>query len=140
MIKKLLLVLTIISVSACAPRGESKTLEEVLQLSQDRYSEASEEAGSVKVAGVLKQTSRHLESLLGGDPTGQSKLMYETANLLSDLTQNAGYTSRPAMTELVNQYRELGHIGRAERDQVALLVSRTYSILASELETTKFQL
>ncbi|MCB0317678.1 MAG: hypothetical protein KDD56_02910 [Bdellovibrionales bacterium] len=142
-IKTLLLGLILISVpvfTACAPRGESKTLEQVLKSSQERFSKANQRAGTVVVADVLSQTKDHLETLLSQQVNGQDKLMYETANLLAKLTENAGYTSRPAMTELVSQYRELGHIGNAGQNEVTLLVSRTYSILASELETTKFKL
>ncbi|MEZ4754503.1 MAG: hypothetical protein R3A13_09390 [Bdellovibrionota bacterium] len=138
--KKLFLFVSLIFLSACAPRGESHTLEQVLKSSQDRYAAASEQAGALKVANVLNQTKQHLEDLLTDENAEQTKTIYETANLLSELSTKAGYTSRPAMTELINQYRELGQLGQAESDQLTLLVSRTYSALASELETTKFQL
>jgi hypothetical protein len=68
------------------------------------------------------------------------------ARLLATLVTKAGYTSRPSLGELSAQYRklaaDLNAAAGTENEQVVstarLLVARTYSLIASELETVRF--
>jgi hypothetical protein len=55
---------------------------------------------------------------------------------LSELTTYAGYTTRPALGELAEQW--IGLKASAEAPSTRLLISRTYGVLASELEAVGF--
>ena len=65
----------------------------------------------------------------------------KVAEVLTGLVKVAGYTSRASMGEIIMQHRVLG-VDAAKGDvnaaRVKLLVARTYNVLTSELETTKF--
>lgn len=135
------LVLTVIS---CAPRGESKSVDEVLAIQRSKFTEQRDGAN---LSGPVKQ---ELDSVAAGLETlSQLKkgeavepLAVKVSEGLTVLISDAGYTSRPALSELISQYRVLSADQASENGGAAvkLLVARTYSALASELETTKFQL
>ncbi len=126
----------------CAPRGETKTLEQILELAKSRFSSALtvNDGGSAQAvgSGTVKSLEQALLSAENGEP-GLGKTLAEIGNNLAVLTSSSGFTSRPAMNELSLQYRHLGSSGNASAEQVKLLASRTYNLLASELETTGFK-
>lgn len=128
------------SLNACAPRGETRTLDEILASSKARYSQSSS-AVSQDVGATLSNISRQLEALVAGDAMHAGQDLGNIAEALSGLAAKAGYTVRPAMGELTAQYRNLasgaGH-GQVTAAQIKLLAARTYDLLAGELETTKF--
>lgn len=126
----------LIALSSCAPRGESKSLSEVFEAAKTRYTTARSGA-----QGIAELQS--LESTLS---SWVSKPSYDGARKISDtlrtLIVKTGYTSRPAMGELIEQYQTIGFDKSAMKispSRVKLLVARTYNLLASELETTAFR-
>jgi hypothetical protein len=126
------------TLSACAPRGESKSLAEVLETAKERYALVKDEAKSPKVVEALKSVLAELESVEKARGVLAESSADKVALTLNGLIEHAGYTSRPAMTELMNQYLYVSEHGAENADATLLLASRTYSLLASELETTKF--
>lgn len=135
------------SLIGCSPRGESKTLDQVLALQKEKFDSASKSA-TPDTLSLVNNLGTQLERL-GQGSIGQGNIeqssatpakLEELANSLSLATDKAGYTSRPAMTELVAQYRALSLEKHVESNALRLLLARTYSILSSELETTRFSL
>jgi hypothetical protein len=135
-IKSLVIVGSVIAISACAPRGESKSLSEVLDGAKTRYAEAS---GKTQVEG-LSALEGSLANLIENPSAAGAKSISET---LRKLIMKTGYTSRPALGELIEQYQIIGFDTSempVNRARVKLLVARTYNLLARELETTAFGL
>lgn len=161
-----LLVFTVVSMtflSACAPRGETKSLDEVLQIAKYRYEDAATKNKlDSKTQAVLEDIKSHLSTLEEKvDETKDRVAFLSTARAmdssLRELILHVGYTTRPAFSEIISQYDNLAFAdGDRERvtqvsqdadpsrwefspSSVKLLVARTYTLLAQELETSKFQ-
>lgn len=127
-----LLLVAIISFNSCAPRGESKTLKEIFEIQQNEFNSAL--AKSVNVPNEVKELAKLLPmQLVEFSPT---KVIVNMDKLIN----KAGYTVRPAMTELRDQYKHLSKAKKANSAAIKLLVARTYSIVAEELNTTSFRL
>lgn len=127
----------------CKPRGETKTLAEVLAAAQARYADASKAEVPSEVAGMLDKVNADLQALISSDDlTGATDKLAAIGEAIAALVSKAGFTSRTALSEVAVQYRTLsGASGETlTAAQVKLLASRTYAILAAELETTKFGL
>ncbi|MBX7143660.1 MAG: hypothetical protein K1X79_04345 [Oligoflexia bacterium] len=135
------LVVLMCCLSACAPRGETKNLDEILAASKARYSRVSSAMAQQDVGAALSTVSKHLEALVSGDAMHAGQDLGQVADLLSQLVSKSGYTVRPAMGEIMAQYRNLasssGHT-QVTSAQLKLLAARTYDLLSGELETTKF--
>ncbi len=143
-IKFLSILVITLSIVSCGPRGESLSVDQILTVQKDKY---SNHLNSSQVNSSLLSNLNGISAALdlisseGGAKQVNDKAKVISENL-SDLIVKAGYTSRPALSELVTQYRVIAS-GAGASDKPAtikLLVARTYSALASELETTKFQL
>jgi hypothetical protein len=110
----------------CGPRGETKTLDEVLANAKLRFVKVGISGSSQEVQGILGEVQKNLETI---------------ASSLNSLVSKSGYTVRPSMGEIMAQYRALaeqaGH-GSVSAAQLKLLAARTYELIASELETTRF--
>ena len=89
-----------------------------------------------EVAGLLSE----LDAMLKNPEGEAARRAPVVGDRLSALVKRAGYTARPAFHELTNQFRMLSETGKGNPGAVKLLVSRTYGLLASELETTRFLL
>jgi hypothetical protein len=124
--------------SACAPRGESKSLTEVLEAAKERYALVKDVSTSPEVTDSLKAVLTELDAVENSKGVLATSNANKLALTLNGLIEHAGFTSRPAMTELMNQYLHVAEHGAQNADATLLLASRTYSLLASELETTKF--
>lgn len=128
------------AVGGCGPRGETKSLDEVLSLARDRYQTALEGVNETELRSSLDELSSRLDmmSSTSGSLVSDAK---SVSKLLADLTNRAGFTARPALAELSGQYREVGArvVPADEQGRVKLLVTRTYNLLASELESTQFK-
>ncbi len=135
-LKNLLVLGLSCSISACGPRGETRTLDDVLQSSKQRFTNAQGASIPQTQAAILKEIPGRLEQLAGAATPQSAKTAGEVADLLSSLISHAGYTARPALAEIVTQYRMLPTAQASAAPR--LLVARTYSLLASELETTHF--
>lgn len=157
--------------NGCAPRGESRSTEEVLESSRARFEQALSQSPEVdQQTSLLKNiaigletmveignSNKSAESFAFGQPVQASDMKKvrgvagDIAAQLLTLTSRAGYTSRPSLGELANQYRVIASFGTSTVEQtalgtgelstgaIALLAARTYSLLASEVETTGFQ-
>lgn len=127
---------------ACAPRGESHSLSQVLESAKFRYAKVQQ----VQVPGDLMPNLQvlvgSLESLLKNSVSSAKSDAKQVASAIDILVGHAGYTNRPAFGELLYQYLAIsnGETSRVSDATIKLLVSRTYSLLASELETTQFKI
>ena len=148
---------------SCAPRGETKSLEEVFQIAKTRYERSlSAVELSADTDSALSQVGESMQELLQADTTDEvAKAAARVETLLGELVVKAAYTNRPAMGELLKAYRGLtGESGRevalsiSSREEGAtadhersvanletrkLLVARSYNALSQELETTSFR-
>lgn len=137
-----------LAVCSCAPRGETQTLSDILSQQRDRYRSAELKAKDVPVKAQLDQISQKLASIeTVQDPNAIKPATGELRAAIAELLPHAGYTVRPGMTEIMNQYGALANGSQVTTDpalagspEIRLLLARTYSILASELETGKFSL
>lgn len=140
---KICLCLALIAMSSCAPRGETKTLEEIFSAEEVRYNELKDVSTPAGVGAALTQLNTLLPELVNQSSSDSNVASAsEVATLLTGLRDRAGYTSRPALGELVKQYRQLELSLKDEivdSGKVKLLVARTYSALSSELSTTGFR-
>jgi len=147
-LKLVAVVLSIFALASCGPRGESKSVQEVLDTARDRFAkediaalkpEASQNVQALvrEIEGMVKATDRLVTDGNGAVSEGAARAVTN----LEAVIERSGVTVRPAIAELTNQYRMLA-IARdpINPGAVKLLVARTYSTLCSELETSKFSL
>ncbi len=147
--------LLLLVASGCAPRGETKSLDEVLGLARERFTSVQKRvpsgALSAEASKSLDQAMKAIDGALAASSIGEQAAQAKSLeSAFSDLLPNAGYTSRAALTEVKKQYGQIAEQVSAEvaglppaADQVAkvkLAAARAYTILASELETTGFNL
>jgi hypothetical protein len=128
--------------SGCGPRGESHTVDQILSDARGAYQQVSNSA-SGDAANTLKSLSASLDKLAGIGGGGDAKVVSgEIVNTLTGLSTKVGYTVRPGLAELVNQYRTVSEDKAASvgAPNLKLLVARTYSLLTSELKTSQFKL
>ncbi len=130
-------------VSGCAPRGESHTVEQILADARSAYQSVVVSAPT-ETAAALKFLAASLDRVAGIGGGGEAKVIsQDIASMLSDLSLKAGYTVRPAMAELINQYRTIATSADVTvsigAPNLKLLSARTYSLIASELKTTQFK-
>ena len=133
------LVALVLSCTGCLPRGETRTLDEVLTTARERFQRVEQTAVGSDVAQTIKQISARMEGTIqasAGDSARED--LRQVGDMLDSLILRAGYTSRPALGEISAQLRALGAAQHVETAQVKLVVARAYGLLASELETTKF--
>lgn len=120
-------------------RGESKSISEVLQIARTRYSDAQSLGLDRSVVSTLEKTTGELNEMLD-KKQGRATRAAQVADLLNALSPRANYTTRPALIEIIKAYRSIAENGAPNDVAVELLVARTYSLLASELETGEFRL
>lgn len=133
----------VLALAGCMPRGETRTLAEVLSSAQARYTDASKAGLPADVTAVLDKVSADLQTITSTDDMGGvNGTVAAVGESIAGLVTRAGFTSRAALNEISLQYRMLGSdsAGTLTPAQVKLLASRTYSVLAAELETTRFAL
>jgi hypothetical protein len=126
---------------ACGPRGESKSLNEVVERAQAKFFESAARFDNPGVNENLKSVSRLLDESAKSDGVRDGNRCRRISQLLSDLVGAAGYTSRPAFGEIIHQWNELAERGGDEKGTLEtqrLLSGRTFSLLTSELEGGKF--
>lgn len=125
----------------CQPRGETKTLEEVLRGAEVRFERVLGAAGpnAARLEAVTTSLRTVADALKGFRTSGSgiaTDHYLQIGQTLSDLSSHAGYTSRPALGELADQW--LGLTAAVDAPSTRLLMSRTYEVLASELEGVGF--
>lgn len=131
-------------VTGCGPRGESHTVDEVFRDAKQGYVDVSGKATS-DVGTSLKTLSGSLDKLAGLGGGGDARqISGEVAGTLTTLSAKAGYTARPALAELINQYRSIANSSGASitlgAANLKLLAARTYALLTAELATSQFRL
>ena len=125
------------SLSSCAPRGENKSVDQVLSIQNTRYNTAKGSANvDAQVGDLLSKVEAKLKIMADGD-VKELNIISDTSVLLNQLIEKAAFTTRPALNEIIVQYRALSG-SQVSNAQMKLLAARTYSVLSSELETTKF--
>ena len=132
--------------SGCAPRGETQNMNDLVAQARDRLRVAEQGAAASPAKQQVAQVIEKLAAMEKvQDPAILKPATLEVSALLSDLMPRAGYTVRPSFAEISAQYRELGNGAPVTTDsskpgapEIRLLLVRTYSLLASELETGKF--
>jgi hypothetical protein len=134
---------SLLLVAGCAPRGESHTVEQILTDARNAYQSVSA-SYSGDVAPSLKTLSGALDRLAGIGGGGDAKqVSQEIAQQLTTLSGKIGYTSRAAMAELVQQYTSVAQDSSSGASlgapNLKLLAARTYTLVTSELKTTKFK-
>ena len=139
--RKIISLILVLNLTACEfPRGESKSLSDVLKISQERYAAATKSLNSPEINTQLSSIEAALNELIADPNTGRKEKATQVASALFALVQSAGQTSRPALYELAQQFVAIAKVPSAEEAQLKLLASRTLSALASEAETTGFSL
>jgi hypothetical protein len=138
-----------VAVLGCQPRGESRTLDEIFTDARSAYqssalSSSPSAAGGV-IAEELKGLALSLDKLAGINGAGDGRTVSaDVAETLSQLIEKAGIPSRPAIAELINQYRTIADGAGAPpvlgAPNLKLLAARTYSLLKSELSAAAFRL
>lgn len=149
MIRAVVVASFLIVLCACAPRGETRSLQEVLEASQQRFAAAWEGELSSEARPILEGVKAQLSAAINAsDPDVLAGISKDISQKLALLKPYAGYPTRPALIEIRSQYAQISQQpgglegGNSQQIQarVKLLVSRTYALLASELETTRFRL
>lgn len=134
----------VVLVTGCGPRGESHTIEQILNDARANYSDMSAQVAP-EIGAALKTLTSSLDKLAGLGGGGDARQVSAgVAEGLTNLLPKAGFTQRPAMAELVNQYRALSSATGAPltlgAPNLKLVAARTYSILSAELTSTKFRI
>lgn len=137
--KKLLITVSSIALLTGCLRGESKSLDEVFSIAKDHFQAASQQDVPPEVSNALKNIQQNLESALA-QSNAQSVIgsINQISGDLTEILPKTGYTVRPALTELRNQFMELSDKSGVNEEEIKLLASRTYSALEQELNTSKF--
>ncbi len=148
----------VLTFSACY-RGEVKSLDIVLSRAKQRF-ETLKKSASKDVTPILTTAIAAMESLsVDSDSKLIAVKVTQVASALDELVYHSNYTVRPAMTELALQYRRIAEnkgipktklarsvsvtpsvSAKHEFATIKLLLARTYSLLASELESSRFEL
>lgn len=127
-------------ITGCGPRGESRSLDEILASAKSEY-HAQIASVTPEIKPDIDRLTRGLErSLAGVDVASDVRADFsEVEGAMMNLIGKAGYTSRPALGELMSQFRSIANGENSySKEQVVLLVARTYFLLSTELKTAKF--
>lgn len=132
-------------VVGCQPRGESRTVDQIFTDARSAYQSSSLNGLSSDVSANLNSLSGALDRLAGIGGAGDGRAVAgEVADTLAELVEKAGIPSRPAMTALINQYRNVASSNGAAPSlgapNLKLLAARTYSLVESELGAVRFGL
>lgn len=126
---------------SCTPRGETHTLDQILDSARARFNKVALNAVDDSTDSQINALVSKMESLLEKPSTIEQQgrgALTALADELGNVTTKAGFTSRPALGQVAEQYRSLSNDEKISSDQVKLLLFRTYSVLAAELETNRF--
>lgn len=139
----LLLVCVLCFLASCAPRGETKTLDQVLADAKAEYTDVQSRASGSLPPAVTTITSDVEKFVSATNATDRASVASKIESGINQVIPTAGYTSRAALTELMKQYRAFaadtsGNSVSASASK--MLVARTYLALASELRTTNFEI
>ncbi|RIL06110.1 MAG: hypothetical protein DCC75_11115 [Proteobacteria bacterium] len=136
-------ILAVLVLASCQPRGETRKLDEILSGARSHFNQELNSAGP---AAIKDDTRTRLvalgqsleEAISAGD--GRAAAHKKIAEQIEYLTPRSGYTSRASLSELVEQHRSISETAENSAASSKLLVARTYTLLSSEMETTRFGL
>jgi hypothetical protein len=140
--------LLLVALQGCY-RGESRSVDEIYTTALQQFHQHNLLTVEAKARTPLKNLDKNLTALAQTDSTSDIvKISQEVIDSLRALIPGAGYTSRPALNEIVDQYFNL--IGSAKLDSLTLnyqdkktlklLAARTLFVLDSELNAIAFKL
>lgn len=146
-----------VAVTGCEPRGETKTVAQVFEISQAELAQALDKSISVEARDKISKIQQAVLVMAGGqngtvnndtvnNDAEVRRAAGEAAAALHPLINWAGYTSRAAGGELLQQLSNMeGSSSQGERVNVnpaaaKLLAARTLSWIASELNSLAFGL
>lgn len=131
-------------VSGCGPRGESHTVDQIFGDARSSYL-SSYVLSSKTAPGEVKAVSDSLDKLAGEGGGGDARqISASVADNLTTLLPKSGFTQRAAMTELINQYRQIANSTGAPltlgAPNLKLIAARTYTLLVAEFNSTQFRI
>lgn len=143
-VSTLVCLISCVSIVGCGPRGESHSIDQILSDARGGYESVAGKV-STNEGAAIKSLASNIDKVAGIGGGGDARsLSSDIASQLEGLSVRAGYTARPAMAELVNQYRNVAADKSAGLSigapHLKLLAARTYSLLTAELNTTQFRL
>jgi len=126
---------------ACGPRGETRSLDEVVANARELFYSNSEGKLAPEVKEELVEVAKRLD-MVASNSNSSAQNAADIARYLDQLIAKAGYTSRPALGELFNQWTALANApeGTIYKPSERLLAARTFFALGSELEGVRFSL
>jgi hypothetical protein len=148
------MLLITLCLTACEPRGETRSLNEIVDTAKEKFVALTQRKDIFdkmqpdiieKVKSVASELMKILDTVGATtnsiDKTKLQESIRTVILRLTELVQYAGYTSRPALGEIIPQFQELIDTGAyTDISKVKLLVSRAFFLLGSELEGVKFGL
>jgi len=150
----LTLFISVMSLISCAPRGESKSLDEIYVESLASFKEVISSGEAQGVKSDIDKLTLLLNNLTSAtSQAAAAQASKEAGDILTALSRKANYTSRAAMRELATQLEtfnssEMSELSFSKDKQAAagmsaskakLLAARTYQALTLELSGTKFK-
>jgi hypothetical protein len=137
--KIIILCLLTLLAAACGPRGETNSLEQVFSAAKADFTKSKKAQVPAVVTKDFEFIEQSLAKIVATDFSKAEALAPDIAKALVRISRHSGYTVRPSIGELANQYLVLAERETASAS-VKLLVARTYSLLAQELASTAFRL
>jgi hypothetical protein len=143
-VSTLVCAISCVSIVGCGPRGEAHTIDQILTDARGGYESVANKVPANDGA-TIKTLTANIDKVAGIGGGGDARtLSSDIASQLEGLSVRAGFTARPAMAELINQYRNVaadkGATVSIGAPHLKLLAARTYSLLTAELNTTQFRL
>lgn len=136
-----------IALTGCEPRGETKTVAQVYEISMAELVQALNKSISVEAREKISTIQRSMQVMADARSDAEiRRAAGEAAAALQTLVNWAGYTSRAAGGELLQQLSNMeGSSAQGEHVNVnpaaaKLLAARTLSWIASEMNSLAFGL
>lgn len=124
-------------ISGCSPRGESKSVEEVFHLAQDRFNRALENSA---LDDSKRQVLKNIKALVQDFVVSDSSQILASL-IAEELKKITHYCHPNTRTSVFEQIETVENLKSAQSIQPNLrfyLGARVLNILASELETHQF--
>ena len=121
-------------ISGCGPRGESKTVDEVFYLAQERFNRALENSA---LEDSRRQILKNIKALVQDFVTSDSSqvLAILIAEELKKITHFCHPNTRTSIFEQIETIETLKSVQTVQPNLRFYLGARVLNILASELET-----
>lgn len=136
---KIIVSSLIVSLIGCGPRGESKSLSEIYQRSQQRFEDGMNNASvNESIKPLLIQIAEGTKSLISESSAKSNAVTL--ADILSRCGEKASPTTRQPLYELSMQLRAMSEDStNPSPGERMLIASRVLDAVASEIETVGFR-